>query len=99
MATEGATLEKTRSRVKEPRQYNVLMLNDDFTTMEFVVSILTDIFHKDPVSAQALMLSVHQNGQAVIGKYPYDIAVTRVGEALARAKEAGFPFRMEILEA
>jgi len=99
MATSGQTKEKTKSRIKEPRQYNVIMLNDDFTTMEFVVSILVDIFHKDPVSAEAIMLGVHKNGQAVVGKYPYDIAVTRVNSALSRAKSEGFPFRMTVEEA
>ncbi|MBR1628613.1 MAG: ATP-dependent Clp protease adaptor ClpS [Lachnospiraceae bacterium] len=99
MAKKGATKEKTRSMLKEPRQYNVIMINDDFTTMEFVVSVLVDIFHKDPVSAEAIMMQVHKNGQAVVGKYPYDIAVSRVTSALARAKEEGFPFRMTVEEA
>ena len=99
MAISGQTKEKTKSRIKEPRQYNVIMLNDDFTTMEFVVSILVDIFHKDPVSAEAIMLGVHKNGQAVVGKYPYDIAITRVNSALSRAKSEGFPFRMTVEEA
>ncbi len=99
MATKGSTKEKTKSRIKEPRQYNVIMINDDFTTMDFVVGVLVDIFHKDQVSAEAIMLGVHKNGQAVVGKYPYDIAVTRVNNALARAKEAGFPFRMTVEEA
>ena len=99
MATKGSTKEKTKSRIKEPRQYNVIMINDDFTTMDFVVGVLVDIFHKDQVSAEAIMLGVHKNGQAVVGKYPYDIAVSRVNNALARAKEAGFPFRMTVEEA
>ena len=99
MATKGSTKEKTRSRIKEPRQYNVIMINDDFTTMDFVVNILVDIFHKDPVSAEAIMLGVHKNGRAVVVKYPYDLAVTRVNSALARARDAGFPFRMTVEEA
>ncbi len=99
MSTKGQTKERSSSRIKEPRQYNVVMINDDFTTMEFVVDILVDIFHKDQVSAEAIMLGVHKNGQAVVGKYPYDIAVTRVNSALSRAKEAGYPFRMTVEEA
>ncbi len=99
MATKDAIKERTDSRIKEPKQYNVIMLNDDFTSMEFVVNVLIDIFHKDQVTAQALMLNVHKKGQAVVGKYPYDIAVTKVGTALARAKEQGFPFRMTVEEA
>ncbi|WP_026504398.1 ATP-dependent Clp protease adaptor ClpS [Butyrivibrio sp. NC3005] len=98
MPASGQTKEKTSSRIKEPKQYNVIMINDDFTTMEFVVSVLVDIFHKDQISAEAIMLNVHKNGQAVVGKYPYDIAVTRVNIALSRAKEEGFPFRMTVEE-
>lgn len=99
MATQGAIKEQTKSRIKEPKQYNVLMHNDDFTTMEFVVAVLIDIFHKDEVTAQAIMLGVHRQGKAVVGKYPYDIAVTKVNAALTRAKAEGFPFRMTIEEA
>lgn len=99
MATQGAIKEQTKSRIKEPKQYNVLMHNDDFTTMEFVVAVLIDIFYKDEVTAQAIMLGVHRQGKAVVGKYPYDIAVTRVNAALTRAKDEGFPFRMTIEEA
>ena len=99
MATKDATKEKTRSKIKEPRQFNVVMHNDDFTTMEFVVEVLVDIFHKDQVTAQAIMLNVHKKGKAVVGKYPYDIAVTKVTSALNRAKREGYPFRMTVEEA
>lgn len=99
MATQSATKERTKARIKEPKQFNVIMHNDDFTTMEFVVNVLIDIFHKDGVTAEAIMLGVHNNGKAIVGKYPYDIAVTRVTKALNRAKEQNFPFRMTIEEA
>ena len=99
MATKEAVKEHTKSIVKEPRQFNVVMHNDDFTTMEFVVEILVDIFHKDEVTAQAIMLNVHKKGKAVVGKYPYDIAATKVSLALGRAKSQGFPFRMTVEEA
>lgn len=98
MAVKSAVKERSDSKIKEPKQYNVIMLNDDFTTMEFVVNVLVDIFHKDSVSAHAIMLNVHKNGRAVVGKYPYDIAVTKVGEALSRARSEGFPFRMTVEE-
>ena len=91
--------ERTRVRLEEPRRFRVIQHNDDFTTMEFVVEILIDIFHKDEVTAQAIMLGVHKKGQAVVGKYPYDIAATKVGLALSRAKSQGFPFRMTLEEA
>ena len=99
MSAKGAAKERTDSRLKEPKQYNVIMINDDFTTMEFVVEVLVDVFHKDELTAQALMINVHKNGQAVVGKYPYDSAVTKVRIALDKAKEQGFPFRMTVEEA
>lgn len=99
MSTQDAVKEKSKSNIKEPRQYNVVMHNDDFTTMEFVVEVLVDIFHKDEVTAQAIMLNVHKKGKAVVGKYPYDIASTKVNAALSRAKSQGFPFRMTVEEA
>ena len=99
MSTQGSVMEKTGIRLKEPKQYNVIMINDDFTTMEFVVEVLVDIFHKDELTAHALMMQVHRNGKAVVGKYPYDIAATRVRVSLERAKSSGFPFRMTVEEA
>ena len=99
MALQGSLSEKTRNKVKEPKMYQVVMLNDDFTTMEFVVEILVEIFHKDPVSAEKLMMLVHKSGRAVIGVYSYDIAVTKTNEAMERAKREGFPFRMHVMEA
>ena len=99
MATKDAVKEKSSSKIKEPRQYNVVMHNDDFTTMDFVVEVLVDIFHKDQVTAQAIMLNVHKKGKAVVGQYPYDIASTKVNAALTRAKSQGFPFRMTLEEA
>jgi len=98
MATQGATKERTKSRTKEPGLYKVIMHNDDFTTMEFVVAVLTDIFHKDSETAHNIMMGVHVQGKAVVGQYPYDIAVTKVTLALQRAKAEGFPFKMTIEE-
>ena len=89
----------TNDRVKEPKHFNVIMLNDDFTTMEFVVNVLETIFNKDKASAEALMLKVHNNGRAAVGTYPYDIALTKIGKAMTMAKEKGFPFRMTVEEA
>jgi len=99
MATQGEVKERTSIKLREPKQYKVIMHNDDFTSMEFVVDVLESIFHKDPLTAESLMLDVHEKGQAVVGKYPYDIAKTKVTAALARAKAEGFPFRMTLEEA
>ncbi len=98
MSVQGDTREKTRIDIREPRHYKVIMHNDDFTSMEFVVGILTDIFHKDEAEAERLMLMVHRSGKAAVGSYPYDIAVTKVRAATARAKAEGFPFRMTVEE-
>lgn len=96
MTAQGETREKTRIDIREPKHYRVIMHNDDFTTMEFVVDILRDIFRKGEVEAIHLMMLVHESGRASVGSYPYDIAVTKVQAATARAKEEGFPFRMTV---
>lgn len=98
MAFQGETKEKIRIDLREPKHYRVIMHNDDFTSMEFVVEILTDIFHKEQAEAERLMLMVHHKGKAQVASYPYDIAVTKVQTARKRAKEEGFPFRMTIEE-
>ncbi|MBD5470677.1 MAG: ATP-dependent Clp protease adaptor ClpS [Lachnospiraceae bacterium] len=98
MAIQGQTKEKTRIDIHEPKHYRVIMHNDDFTSMEFVVEILIDIFKKDTYEAERLMLMVHESGRAAVGTYPYDIAATKVNNALARAKTEGFPFRMTLEE-
>lgn len=99
MSIQGETREKTRIDIREPKHYRVIMHNDDFTSMEFVVEILMDIFRKEEMEAQRLMLMVHESGKAAVGTYPYDIAVTKVRAATERAKENGFPFRMTVEEA
>jgi len=99
MALQGSLKEKTDRKIKEPKKYQVIMLNDDFTTMDFVVSILIRIFNKDSVSAEQIMLHVHKNGRAVVGAYPYDIAITKTNEAMQQAKKEGFPFQMLVVEA
>lgn len=99
MSIQGETREKTRIDIREPKHYKVIMHNDDFTSMEFVVEILVDIFHKNEAEAERLMLMVHETGKAAVGAYPYDMAVTKVLMATKRAKEEGFPFRMTVEEA
>lgn len=98
MATKGAVKERTDIKIKEPKLYQVIMWNDDFTSMEFVVEILITIFHKDPMTAESLMLYVHKNGKAVVGIYPYDIAQTKVQQATDLARAEGYPFRLTMEE-
>ncbi len=85
-----------RIKPKKPSLYKVIMLNDDVTTMEFVVEILKDIFGKDNDEAVSLMMKVHLEGQAVIAVYTYDIARTKQRLAMERARAQGFPFRINI---
>ncbi len=99
MSVQGETREKTRIDIREPRHYKVIMHNDDFTTMDFVVDILISVFHKSEAEAESLMMMVHKSGRAAVGAYPYDIALTKVQAAEARAREEGFPFRMTVEEA
>ncbi len=76
--------------------YNVVLHNDDFTTMEFVVKILMTIFRKSEAEAQTLMLMVHKEGRAVAGTYSLDIAPSKVQKATAMARMENFPLRLTI---
>lgn len=94
-----STINKEKIKVKKPKDYKVVMHNDDFTTMEFVVNILTTVFKKDINTSNKIMMDVHKIGKGIVGVYPYDIAATRVAIALEMAKEEGFPFNITIEEA
>ena len=85
-------------QVKEPHKYAVVMYNDDFTPMDFVVELLKLVFHYDAGKAYELMMTVHKSGEAVVGTYTYDIAATKRARAMSMAKEAGYPFRVEMRE-
>lgn len=98
MAKEQSSIrERVRVKVKEPNRYKVVIFNDDFTTMDFVVMVLMKIFFKSAVEAEALMLAVHKTGQAVVGSYSYDIALSKVEKATRMAREAGFPLRLNVI--
>ena len=82
MAKEQSQIrERKRVNLKEPRRYKVIIFNDDFTTMEFVVMILVQVFLKSEEEANALMLQVHHSDKAVVGIYSYDIAVSKARKA------------------
>lgn len=86
--------ERQRTNLKEPQRYKVTIYNDDFTTMEFVVKVLVEVFFKSQEEATKLMLAVHHSDKAVVGIYTYDIAVSKVQKATLMAREAGFPLRL-----
>lgn len=94
-----STINKEKIKVKKPKDYKVVMHNDDFTTMEFVVNILMTVFKKDINTSNKIMMDVHKIGRGIVGVYPYDIAATKVAIALGMAKEEGFPFNITIEEA
>lgn len=90
--------QKIKAKVKLPKQYQVIMFNDDHTTMEFVVEVLTQIFNKSAAEAEKIMMDVHKAGHGVAGIYSYDIAMTKAGTAMSWAKEEGFPFKLSVEE-
>lgn len=98
METKINIKEKSKVKVKKPRSFKVIMHNDDFTTMEFVVAILMDIFNKNIDEANKIMMDVHKVGSGTAGIYTYDIAKSKVMIAMALAKEEDFPFKLTIEE-
>ncbi|MBC7797678.1 MAG: ATP-dependent Clp protease adaptor ClpS [Pyrinomonadaceae bacterium] len=88
---EDDVLTESATRLKKPPLYKVLLHNDDFTTMEFVVFVLRTVFHKTDANAFAIMLNVHQVGVGVAGTYTYEIASTKAEKCMALARENEYP--------
>ncbi|MCX7770452.1 MAG: ATP-dependent Clp protease adapter ClpS [Proteobacteria bacterium] len=91
-----STLKDVKEEVITPPLFKVYLLNDDYTTMDFVVYILEHIFHKPKLEATQIMLHVHHNGKGLAGIYPKDIAETKVTQVHQLARNAGFPLMCEI---
>jgi ATP-dependent Clp protease adaptor protein ClpS len=91
--TDSEILERTRQETKKPELFKVFLLNDDYTTMEFVVEVLESIFHKAPAEAFQIMMSVHTQGKGLCGVYPHEVAETKVDSVVTSARENGFPLR------
>ena len=87
---------KEKAQVKRPRRYCVLLHNDDYTSMEFVVRVLVDIFKKPPKDAVEIMFNVHRQGVGRAGVYPKAIAETKVGQVHDLAREHGYPLRCSV---
>lgn len=96
MAADTLLKNKSKTKIKEPKKYKVVMYNDDFTPMDFVVDILIHIFHKSNEEAVNLMMSIHKGTKAVVGTYSYDIAKTKAEQSMSLAREAGYPFRVKV---
>jgi ATP-dependent Clp protease adaptor protein ClpS len=87
------------TRLDEPKMYRVILHNDHYTTMDFVVAILMKIFHKSAAEATKIMLDVHKQGQGLCGVYTCDIAMTKVSQVNRMAKEHEFPLKCSSEEA
>lgn len=98
---ERGVITETRPerRLKRPKLYKVLLHNDDYTTMEFVVYVLQTIFHRSETDAVQIMLHVHKNGIGVAGVYTYEVAEIRVAQVEALARRHEFPLRCSVEEA
>ena len=91
---DSGILEKQDDEIKEPEMWNVLLHNDNYTTMEFVVQILMNFFHKDEAEATHIMLMVHHRGYGVAGVYSRDIAETKVVQVSRYAQDHGMPLKL-----
>jgi len=92
---EGFALEE-RKKTRRPRRFKVLLHNDDYTTMEFVVHVLMEHFGKAPAEATTIMLQVHQRGVGVAGIFPREVAETKIAEVSAEARENGMPLKLTL---
>jgi len=86
------------TKIKYPKKYKVLLLNDDYTSMEFVIEILMGIFHKSYQEAELIMLEVHKQEKGICGVYTNEIAETKVMQVHKKARDSGFPLRAEMEE-
>ena len=94
-----AVKERVKVQKQEPALYKVVLLNDDYTTMEFVVSVLETVFQKSPAEAYRIMMQVHVNGNGIAGVYPWEVAETKVEALTSMARHAEYPLRATIEEA
>lgn len=91
--TDTGVLTRVKAKTKKPSLYKVLLLNDDYTPMEFVVLVLEQFFGKNREDAYTIMLHVHQKGVGVCGVYTYEVAETKVTQVMDAAKRAGHPLQ------
>jgi len=97
--TDGAVKERTDVKKQDPTLYKVVLLNDDYTPMDFVVHVLESLFQKSPAEAFRIMMQVHVDGRGVAGVYPWEVAETKADKVASLANEASHPLRATIEEA
>jgi ATP-dependent Clp protease adaptor protein ClpS len=97
--TGDAIKERIRTEKRDPTLYKVVLLNDDYTTMEFVIHVLEEVFQKSPAEAYQIMMHVHVNGRGIAGVYPWEVAETKAETVITMARDAGFPLKAVTEEA
>ena len=88
----------SKQKLNKPKQFEVILLNDDYTTMEFVVEVLRQFFHKEFQAAEAIMLKIHIDGEAVCGIYSYDLAQTKVTQVIDYSRKNEQPLMCVLRE-
>jgi ATP-dependent Clp protease adaptor protein ClpS len=96
--TGEAVKERADTKKQDPTLYQVVLLNDDYTTMDFVIHVLESVFQKSPAESYRIMMHVHLNGRGVAGIFPWEVAETKADRVASLASEAGFPLRATIEE-
>lgn len=90
---DAVVLERRAQRTEPPKMYQVVLLNDDFTPMEFVVLVIQEFFNKDRETATQIMLKIHLQGKGICGVFSRDVAATKVDQVLDAARQAGHPLQ------
>ena len=88
----------SKQKLKFPNRFDVLLLNDDYTSMDFVVEVLRNFFHKEFLAAEAIMLKIHIDGEAVCGTYTYDVAQTKVSQVIEYSRKNDQPLMSVLRE-
>jgi ATP-dependent Clp protease adaptor protein ClpS len=96
---DSVVKERPKTQKQDPTLFKVVLLNDDYSTMEFVVEILENVFQKTPAEAYQIMMHVHVNGRGIAGVYPWEVAETKVDTVISLARGAGYPLRAVTEEA
>jgi ATP-dependent Clp protease adaptor protein ClpS len=96
--TDGVVKERVAPKRQDPTLYKVVLLNDDYTTMDFVLHVLETVFQKSPAEAYRVMMQVHLNGRGIAGVYPWEVADTKVETVTSMARDAGYPLRAALEE-
>ena len=95
---DHGVLEETRDKTRKPTLYKVILLNADYTTMEFVIQVLEEVFNKPPAEAYRIMMLVHTEGHGICGAYSYEVAETKVATTQDLARRDGFPLQATLEE-